>query len=1030
MKPLKLTLTAFGPYKDQETIDFSNLEGQRLFVISGNTGAGKTSIFDGIAYALYGSASGEDRGESKLLRSDFADDDVNTSAELTFELHGCTYKLFRQQGHVKKGNKTPTGEKIEFMQLKEGKEIPCVDRQSKNDVKEKVEKLIGLTKDQFIQIVMLPQGEFRKLLTSETENKEQILRKIFKTEPFRHMIERLKTKKDDQEKTFENQRNERSLILNEITSKLIENDESPLKIMSQENNKNWKSILSETSKLSDDILIEQEKTENQLQKNKQKINELNDAYNQGKYRNDQFDELNKKETRLKQLEQESHHISELEKKVLLAERATLLKVHETNLKERRKVAQELNLELKSLKEANEEAKNRHDNLLEIYKKEEKREPEREEIKVQVQKLKELIPKVKELNDYEEKIKEQQARDQKVRIKLDEKESELLNESNQRTSLLNEIAVHEKEVEPLKSLQKKLDEKVELAKLIRDYLKYQQESDELEISQIETEKIYVAAKERYDDQLKSWFDGQATILAEHLHTGENCPVCGSLEHPKKASSNHQIPSKSELDQLQGDMNKKFETYKQIQANLKVSKEKVSKQWDQIKPYNLEQENLAEDYKNLCNEGKELRTYVESLEEKEIKLKNLRVKLEETNGKLDEARKVKDEWKEEANKVSTELQILINGKEKLQEDIPEKEHSITYIKDELHNKEETYKQLEEQWKAAQKDLQAAERNYIQVSTNLKNVEEQLIKAEEKKQTEESNWKQVLEESEFRSEEDYQNAKISLEELNEAKQQISEYHSEVQQLTLRIKELKIELKDSQEIDLVSLKEKIQQEENKYEQLLSEYNSLKQKRKEATRLFSKLSEINDNITESEEKVAQITDLYDLVRGQNQLKVSFERYLQIEYLEQIIESANIRLQQLSSGQFHLQRSDRQETRGKQSGLGLDIYDAYTGLARDVKSLSGGEKFNAALSLALGMSDVIQSFQGGVSIEMMFIDEGFGSLDQESLHKAVDTLIDLQKSGRMIGIISHVEELKTAIPAILEVYKNKDGHSKTSFLVK
>src|SRR5699024_4317143 len=185
-----------------------------------------------------------------------------------------------------------------------------------------------------------------------------------------------------------------------------------------------------------------------------------------------------------------------------------------------------------------------------------------------------------------------------------------------------------------------------------------------------------------------------------------------------------------------------------------------------------------------------------------------------------------------------------------------------------------------------------------------------------------------------------------------------------------------------------------------------------------------------NEKVLLTLTDLYDITRGHNEQKISFERFLQIEYLEQIIHAANIRLNDLSNGQFNLILSERQETHGRQSGLSLDVDDAYTGQIRDVKTLSGGEKFNASLALALGMSDVIQSFEGNISIEMMFIDEGFGSLDEESLTKAIDTLIDLQKSGRLIGVISHVEELKAVIPAILEVEKTKEGHSKTEFKLK
>ena len=219
--------------------------------------------------------------------------------------------------------------------------------------------------------------------------------------------------------------------------------------------------------------------------------------------------------------------------------------------------------------------------------------------------------------------------------------------------------------------------------------------------------------------------------------------------------------------------------------------------------------------------------------------------------------------------------------------------------------------------------------------------------------------------------------------------------------------------------------------------YDVAQERLRQSEQYLQKVTELKEKIVDAEKRVAHlekqlyiITDLYDVVRGQNSSKISFERYLQIEFLEQIIMVANERLKRLSNGQFLLMRSERQESRGKQSGLGLDVFDAYTGQTRDVKTLSGGEKFNASLCLALGMADVIQSFQGGVSIDTMFIDEGFGSLDEESLNKAIDTLIDLQKSGRMIGVISHVQELKNAIPAILEVKKTKEGYSQTKFVIK
>src|SRR5690625_492026 len=205
MKPLKIKLTAFGPYKDTEEIDFTMLGSHRLFVISGKTGAGKTTVFDGICFALYGQASGSDRENTEMLRSHFAAENVHTKVELTFQLHGHTYRVLRQLGHVKKGNKSKTGDRYEFYEQIEEKEIPVVERQIVSEINKKIEEMIGLSYDQFKQIVMLPQGEFRKLLTSDTENKEAILRKLFKTERYVKMNDILKEKKEDAAMRFQNE---------------------------------------------------------------------------------------------------------------------------------------------------------------------------------------------------------------------------------------------------------------------------------------------------------------------------------------------------------------------------------------------------------------------------------------------------------------------------------------------------------------------------------------------------------------------------------------------------------------------------------------------------------------------------------------------------------------------------------------------------------------------------------------------------------------------------------------------------------
>ncbi|WP_229263626.1 SbcC/MukB-like Walker B domain-containing protein [Cohnella cholangitidis] len=283
---------------------------------------------------------------------------------------------------------------------------------------------------------------------------------------------------------------------------------------------------------------------------------------------------------------------------------------------------------------------------------------------------------------------------------------------------------------------------------------------------------------------------------------------------------------------------------------------------------------------------------------------------------------------------------------------------------------------------------------------------------------------------TEEAYQSAKLpEADRLNLARL-IEEFQSASAALLLQVAELERELAGRSRPILGVLQEAIAGLKDQLERIASELHTVSAYRQEAHRLLAAIEKAVEQFRELELKQQRVSDIYQMLKGDNPLKISFERYILIEFLEQILHAANVRLNDLSNGQFKLERSDRLETRGKQSGLGLDVYDAYTGQNRDVKSMSGGEKFNASLCLALGMTDVIQSYQGGVSIEMMFIDEGFGSLDEDSLNKAIATLVDLQRSGRMIGVISHVQELKQAFPAVLEVSKTKEGHSKTAFIVK
>src|SRR5690625_5202858 len=329
-------MTAFGPYKDTETIDFRKLNDHHLFVISGATGAGKTTIFDGISFALYGTASGSDRENNMMLRSHFADDDIHTSVELMFELNGKTYRVFRQLGHVKEGNKTRTGERYEFYELHDdGTETPCVDRQIVSEINEKLETIIGLTQDQFKQIVMLPQGEFRKLLTSETENKEAILRRLFKTERYENMNTILKKKKEDVKQRFIHEQHMLDHYIQSIHSTLIKRDDSTLFEMLDHDHYNTEQII---HGLEEEIRF----LENKIEKDKQKYELALHQYDQQQRKlhtaialNKRFQLFDQRKKELDNLQSQRVVFLRKEHRLVVAERASRIEPYEIQVKERR-----------------------------------------------------------------------------------------------------------------------------------------------------------------------------------------------------------------------------------------------------------------------------------------------------------------------------------------------------------------------------------------------------------------------------------------------------------------------------------------------------------------------------------------------------------------------------------------------------------------------------------------------------------------------------------------------------------------------
>jgi exonuclease SbcC len=1029
MKPLKLTMTAFGPYKDQEVIDFSELKEHRLFVVSGNTGAGKTSIFDAICFALYGDASGEDRNDNRMLRSHFADDQVYTSVDLEFELKGRRYRVFRQLAHVKAGNKGATGDRHELYGVIHDQEVPLTDRFIVSQVDEKLRELIGLTKDQFSQIVMLPQGEFRKLLTSETENKEEILRRIFKTGLYKYVADHLNEKRKQTQHMCVERATVRDYHISNVKGSLSGREGSDLHHVFGQQHYNPYQVL---EALDQEIhyYAEQIKEMKQLLRAATDKHQENTAlYHQAQSVNEQFNLLEQKVSAKQQLVEQEQEFKQKALRLTLAEQAVHLHVYERHHGE---MTEELTRKTKLLEDALTElslAEKVLQAAKEQYEQEESKAEQREGAVRELERLQGFLPTVRELDRKQQLVFMLDQEAAVLAQQLQGLEAEFAANLSERTSTAAAVKELEGRVVDVSDKIEKLTLLRQQVKIIQEYFSLEQKSEKEQKAELQHRIAFEQVETSYSVLEERWVEGQAGWLARHLHDGDACPVCGSAEHPKKASATDDIPTKEQLEQLRGARTISEKAYLESKASLGAVTQQMQEKQQEVLEQGFRLEGIRDEYNALVETGKALATEVNGLREDHAKLVPLRQSLEALDSKVDELRKRKEDLTSTCNDKrsahATEKALYDQSLAALSEDV----RSLEKLGERIRETEQRKRQLEADWKKAQTQYQeASDRNSRAVASRshadgLKN--EAIANKDKASQS----YVEALGKAGFETEEAYKAARMQDTARAELKKQIEDYHTSMAAVTEQIKELSATLSSKERQDVGALKKKLEELEQSIDSIRSSYMGAENKHDKGTEGKANILAAERNWQDAEREHQLVKDLYDVVRGENSKKISFERYLQIEFLEKIISTANQRFHRMSGGQYYLVRSDRMERRGKQSGLGFDVYDNYTGQLRDVKTLSGGEKFNASLCLALGMADVIQSYEGGISLETMFIDEGFGSLDEESLSKAIDTLIDLQQSGRMIGVISHVQELKQAIPAILEVKKTREGYSYTDFCV-
>ncbi|MFD1705288.1 SbcC/MukB-like Walker B domain-containing protein [Siminovitchia sediminis] len=1041
MRPLQLTMQAFGPYAGEETIDFTQLENRTMFVISGKTGAGKTSIFDGISFAIYGKASGEDRMGSDL-RSHFAKDDVPTEVSLTFQLKDQIYHIWRAPQQEKKKSRgegyTIVNAKAELYILEDSGEKKLL-AANVRETDEKIKEIIQLDANQFRQILMIPQGDFRKLLTSDSKEKEAILQRLFHTEAYKKIEDRLKDKAGLLKSEVESGIEQRSRLLKSVFTNGHEELEAALA----------EKIPSDTAVLPllNEVTEDMKKAYRQLEKKieskqkerdevKRKVNEAENILNEMNTR----DELKKKKSKL---DGEKRMIDEKKQTVILARRAAHLEHQENICKRLKKEIDEKERKKSRLEETFIQTEQASRSAEEKLRVEEKNKSKREHLHAEFMRLDHLRDAVLSFSNkkadllrLENDIRKYRSELEKGKIRVTEWEEKIDKEQkhlqvlrdlqDQNVQLKEELLRHRQLLNEVNQLDEILEKKQSAQQFLN------QKEKELTLAQARANDAMAVLKQIEE----KWHAEQAAILAKGLSMGEPCPVCGSSDHPSPASFTGSHISEDDYESAKKDVQRIERHLADVQQEWMKAKadfdmlnesaveksEMITQHWPEVVIESIpslllelqEKENRMAGRLQANTERTETIPKIESAITQLTKdVKELKGKLE---GIAEKERTSSNEYLETRAALQSLTLHLPNGvqtKEQFDKRLTELQLQIKQYDTALAEAQETFTKMTEQLATQRASIES-------MREDIENIQSSLLKEREK-------FLEQLHQEGFSSYGQYTNAKKDERWIQTAEEEIKIFGEEFRAVTELLNDYEERLKEVDRPDMAKLEEAFKEQENILLALNSQYSGLMMNIRRNEEVQISVDQLNQQIKEKEKKYELIGHLSDITKGKNAFKLTFERYVLASFLDDILSAANHRLAKMTSGRYQLLRKKERSKGNVQSGLELLVFDQYTGQERHVKTLSGGESFKAALSLALGLADVVQEYAGGVSLETMFIDEGFGTLDPESLDQAIEALMEIQSTGRLVGIISHVPELKERIDARLEVKAGQSG-SSTEFV--
>ena len=1050
MKPIKLIISAFGPYAHtMPEIDFEQFEDKGLFLISGDTGAGKTTIFDAICYALYGNTSGTYR-DTKNLRSDYAKQDVGTYVDFYFSHQGKNYHIRRNPSYqrLKKRGEGLTEESQNAILYREDN-IPI---EGYEDATKAIKDLLHIDYKQFKQIAMISQGEFWDLLNAKTDKRTEILRTIFMTSGYKDIEDKLKNRKDSSENKKQNA--ERFIIQHFSEVEADDEDESKDELINIQNRHETSGTVLDANELLsivESLIVsdgEREgKVKNELEIAEAELKKNNDALATAKLNNGFIEKVKQFEKEAQILKERELEIKALKEtleyqKVATREVNPAYKLWDKKCSEVSATEKKIKLQITAKKEAQATV----NASIIALKEAEKAKPESEELKVFISKIKNDEQKYHQRDELRVqlgKLTEEEKRDKEREEAIKSDEVTLKKQIDSLKKTIDELAGKPDESYKAKNEGKELkDLEDDIRNILDKQVKeranrqktYEDKAEKYKVAFAEYKK---ATEERLNAE-KILDNCRAGLLADGLVEGDKCPVCGSTHHPELAKLSDSSITEEEFEEI-----KAIETenhQKKTDANTEAEKAKTS-----LEEYSEQMRSSILDCLNsgiigIQADGKDTDELIEilRLENQSLQEKvKANVLLQDSLEK--DCKTLEDSQKKYSKATGEDTQILVERKDKLAAKKQKTEISLIECRtnlnaldelnysdwekasNEVDKAEKRVAAIDNAIESAQEKKSKANKTLAEAESALKFLEESLKTQQEEEKKLKEDLDKLIREKNFKDADEMLEYVVKESVLSETEKEINKFDQAVLTNKAQLEQARIDAKDKKFVDIEALDAICKDQKKNVEAIRKTASVVENRLKINSDKRQKIAKQQSEL-EKYSKEYQICDnLYKLVKGTTgNGKITLEQYIQAAGFDGILAAANRRLIPMSDGQYEL---FRQDTLGKQTNIYLDleVLDNYTGHRRPVGNLSGGESFKASLSLALGLSDTVSTNLGGVQMDALFIDEGFGTLDRKSIESALDILINLSNANKLVGVISHREELIENIPQQICVNKTKAG---------